>query len=190
MSNQEQENQNISNKYEALLAEIDPEVIAERIGEKHRQAFQNNTLDVDINDDKAFFLCLGNFYMNQCRFTGKYVPSFNDCIEEARQYLGDSEVEAFKDSKENLKEGFIGVCQKIYEALMREEEVAYIKSVVKKYINIYLYEEKEQFAQYYCGTRMGSLSDTDKKLRVMKIAQNIDKFIDFYVQKMDASRQI
>jgi len=190
MRDQEQKYGDSINKFEALLAEIDPEVIADKIGEKHRRAFQHNTIEVDINDDKTFFLCLGTFYMNQCRFIGKYVPSFNDCIEEARQYLGDSEVEAFKDSKKNLKEGFFGVCQKIYEALMREEEVAYIKSVVRKYINIYSYAEKESFASYYCGTRMGSLSDADKKLIMMKIAQDVDKFVDFYVQEMDNRRQI
>jgi len=191
MRNQEQEYQGgTANKYEALLAEIDPEVIAEKIGEKHRRAFQNNTLEVDINDDKTFFLCIGTFYMNQCRFTGKYVPSFKDCIEEARQYLGDSEMEAYRDSKKNLKEGFFGVCQKIYEALMREEEMAHIKTVVRKYINIFLYEEKEKFAQYYCETRMNVLSDADKKLIMMKIAQDIDKFVDFYVQDMDNRRQM
>ena len=190
MRNQEQKYEGFTNKYEALLAEIDPEIIAEKIGEKHRRAFQHNTLDVDINDDKTFFLCIGTFYMNQCRFIGKYVPSFKDCIEEARQYLGDSEVEAFKDSKKNLKEGFFGVCQKIFEALMREEEMAYIKTVVRKHINIFSYEEKERFAEHYYGTRMESLSDAEKKIRVMKIAQDIDRFIDFYVQKMDSTRQI
>lgn len=190
MRDQEQKYGDSINKFEALLAEIDPEVIAEKVGEKHRRAFQHNTLEVDINDDKTFFLCLGTFYMNQCRFTGKFVPSFNDCVEEARQYLGDSEVGAFRDSKKNENEGFFGVCQKIFEALMREEEMAHIKTVVRKYINIYSYEEKERFAEYYYGTRMDALSDAEKKLRIMKIAQDIDKFIDFYVQKMDSTRQI
>lgn len=183
-------NQEFENKYEALLAEIDPEVLAEKVGEKHRAAFQHNTIDIDITDDKTFFLCLGNFYMNQCRFTGKHVPSFNDCIEEARQYLGDDELEYFKDAAKNLKEGFIGVCQKIYEALMREGEIAYIKAIVRKHINIYSYEEREKFGQYYCNTRTGDTSETDKKLIVMKIAQNIDRFVDFYVQRMDTTRQI
>lgn len=179
-----------SNKYEEMLSEIDPEIIAEKIGEKHSKAFQDNTVEVDIKDDKTFFYNIGKFYMNQCRLTQKHVPSFNDCIEEARQYLGEGELEAFKDSKENIEHGFFGVCQKIFEALMREEEVAYIKAVVRKHINIYSYEEKESFAKYYCEKRMGNLSDEEKKVRVMKISQNIDKFIDFYVQKMDASRQI
>ena len=183
-------NQEFENKYEALLAEIDPEVLAEKIGEKHRRAFQHNTIDTEITDDKTFFLCLGTFFMNQCRFTERNVPSFNDCIEEARQYLGDSELEAFKDSRENLRHGFIGVCQKIYESLLREEEVAYVKAVIRKYINIYSYEEKEAFARYYCDARMGKLDDHDKKLKAMKIAQNLDNFIDFYVQKMGATRHI
>jgi len=190
MRNQELEQQygDSINKYEALLAEIDPEVIAEIIGEKHRAAFQHNTVDVEINDDKMFFHSVGTFYMNQCRLTGRNVPSFNDCIEESRRYLGDGEKESFRDSKENIKEGFIGVCKKIFEALQREEEAAYIKSIVRRHINIFAYEEREIFAQYYCETRLDILSDEDKKIRVMKIAQNIDKFVEFYVQEMGASR--
>jgi len=190
MRNQELEQQygDSIHKYEALLDEIDPEVIAEKIGEKHRVAFQHNTVDVEITDDKTFFHYLGTFYMNQCRLTGRNVPSFNDCVAEAKRYLGDSEMDAFRDSTKNQKEGFFGVCKKIFEALLREEESAYIKSIVRKHINIFAYDERENFAQYYCKTRLDINSDAEIKIRVMKIAQDIDKFIEFYVQKMGASR--
>lgn len=178
----------IIQKYEALLAAIDPEVLAEKIGLKHQYAFQSNTFPADINTPEEFQQALGIFYQNQCKAIGKNAPTLSESIEEARQYLGENETDAFKQSKENTEDGFIGVCKKIADSLKREEEVAFIRARVREHINLFSYDEKEQFAQYYLQTKMPYYTAEETKLRVMKIAQNIDNFADFYVQGMNAQR--
>lgn len=175
-------------KYEVLLAAIDPEVLAEKIGLKHQWAFQSNTFPDDIKSPEEFQQALGVFYQNQCKAIGKGAPTLKESIEEARQYVGENETDAFNQSRENTEDGFIGVCKKIADALKREEEVAFIRARVREHINLFSYDEKEQFAQYYLQAKMPYFPAEEIKLRVMKIAQNIDNFADFYVHGMGATR--
>lgn len=178
----------IIQKYEALLASIAPEVLAEKISLKHQWAFQNNTFPEDIKTSSEFYHALGVFYQNQCRAIGKGAPLLDECIEEARQYLGEHEADAWKQSHENLEEGFLGICQRIADGLKREEELAFIRAAVRDVINIFSYEEKEAFALYYCQARLPYYSPLEKRLAVIKIANDLDKFAEIFTQEMNKRR--
>lgn len=184
-------------KYEAFFREIDPEVIAEAVGDKHAAAFSQNPInaDAEFKDSKVFFEAIGIFYANQCSLTDRRVPPFSECIEEATKIFSRNESEkqgAFRNSKENLEDGFDGVCRKIYQYLLREEEIAHIKSAVKKCLNwnYTVYEEKEKLARYYCDTRLGNNSEGKKNTLVMKFAQDIDFFANWYVNMVEKNRHL
>jgi len=184
-------------KYEVFFREIDPEVIAEAVGDKHAVAFSQNPIgpDVEFSDSKVFFEAIGIFYANQCSLTGRRVPPFDECIEEATKIISRNESdkqEAYRNSKENLEGGFDGVCKKIYEYLLRDEEIAHIKSCVKKCLswNYSVYEEKEKLAQYYCDTRLGNESEGKKNTLIMKFAQDINFFANWYVNMVEKNRHL
>ena len=171
------------NKFERLFSELDPEKIALEVDELHRQAFQQHEITTEIGTLKDFYQHLGLFYQNQCRLIGKYAPgSIDECIEQAKQYLGNNAYSAYKNAKENREDGFFGVCAKIMEAFLAESRMAFIKVIIRKHISMFSYPEKAMFSEYMAETRMREYSKDKKKAVVINISQDIDFWAQQYVE--------
>ncbi len=180
---------NTVSKFEAMFSEIDPEVIALEVDEVHRQAFCRNDIKSEIGSAKDFYESLGGFYQRQCLLVGKYVPeSLDECIEEAKQYLGNQAYSAFKNALDNEGDGFYGICEKIMHALLSEARIGFIKSKIRTHLSMCSYQEKAIFAEYLVETRMREGGKEKKKTAVINIAQDIDFWAKTYVEMVEKHR--
>lgn len=176
-------------KFEAMFSEIDPEVIALEVDEVHRQAFCRNDIKSEIGTAKEFYESLGVFYQRQCLYIGKHVPdSIDECIEEAKQYLGNQAYSAFKNAQNNEENGFYGTCEKIMNALLNEARIAFIKSKIRTHLSMCSYPEKAMFAEYLVETRMSDYGKDKKKTAIINISQDIDFWAQRYVEMLEQHR--
>lgn len=178
------------NGYEQLMAEIDPEVVADLVHAPYQEAFRTTEMPDKVNTPEEFYAALGKFYKEFCLKTG------NSCgvngVEEARKILGEEKSEKvfLEDALKNYEQGFYGCANRIYEYLLRRAELSYLSAVTRKYIPDFYdsYEARERFAVWFVEKYLTHKAIDERVKMIMVIANSTDEFLAFFYERIRAAR--